>query len=32
MRDIQESDWKRVRKLHSVALERPCGETLMEIN
>jgi len=32
MREIKDSVWKLVRKLHSVALECPCGETLMEIN
>jgi len=32
MREIKDSDWKLVRKLHSVALERFCGETLLEIN
>ena len=31
MRQIKESDWKIFRKLHSVALDRFCGQILMEI-
>jgi hypothetical protein len=31
MREIKESDWKILRKLHAVALERFCEQVLLEI-
>ena len=31
MREIKESDWKILRRLHTVALERFCGQILLEI-
>ena len=31
MREIKESDWKILRQLHSVALERFCQQILLEI-
>ena len=31
MREIKESDWKILRQLHSVALERFCEQILFEI-
>ena len=31
MRDINESDWKTLRQLHSQALERFCKQILLEI-